>query len=267
MPEAASLNGHTGVRGMRERALLVGGALAIKSGSSGGVEVRLEVPAGALMPIPLVTRILIADDHPIVRSGLKKVLEAQDDMEVVAEAEDGADAVKKALAEDVHVAILDVSMPKTTGIQAAQELSKRKPELRLLMPSMYDSEQFLFESLRAGASGYVLKSEADHDIVEAVRRTMRGQSFLYPSAISTLVRDFVDRGRPDDEQQLDVLTPRELQVLKLIAEAYSSKQIAQELVISVKTVERHRQNILDKLGMSDRVELTRYAIRRGLIQA
>ncbi|HET7171695.1 MAG TPA: response regulator transcription factor [Gaiellales bacterium] len=219
------------------------------------------------MPIPLVTRILVADDHPIVRSGLRKVLDAKPDMQVVAEAEDGAEAVRLALAEDVHVAILDVSMPKMTGIQAAEELHRRKPELKLLMLSMYDSEQFLFESLRAGASGYVLKSGADQDIVEAVRRTMRGQSFLYPSAVSTLVRDFVDRGRPEDEQQLDVLTPRELQVLKLIAEAYTSKQIAQELVISVKTVERHRQNILDKLGMSDRVELTRYAIRRGLIQA
>ena len=219
------------------------------------------------MPIPLVTRILVADDHPIVRSGLRKVLDAKPDMQVVAEAEDGAEAVRLALAEDVHVAILDVSMPKMTGIQAAEELHKRKPELKLLMLSMYDSEQFLFESLRAGASGYVLKSGADQDIVEAIRRTMRGQSFLYPSAISTLVRDFVDRGRPDEEQLLDILTPRELQVLKLIAEAYSSKEIAQELVISVKTVERHRQNILDKLGMSDRVELTRYAIRRGLIQA
>jgi DNA-binding NarL/FixJ family response regulator len=216
------------------------------------------------MPIPLVTRILVADDHPIVRSGLKKVLDAQPDLEVVAEAEDGAEAVKKALAEDVHLAILDVAMPKTTGIQAAAELHKRKPELRLLMLSMYDSEQFLFESLRAGASGYVLKSDADHDIVEAVRRTMRGQSFLYPSAISSLVKDYVERGRPNGE--FEVLTPRELQVLKLIAEAYTSKEIAKELVISVKTVERHRQNILDKLGMSDRVELTRYAIRRGLIQ-
>ncbi len=215
------------------------------------------------MPIPLVTRILVADDHPIVRSGLKKVLDAQPDLEVVAEAEDGAEAVKKALAEDVHLAILDVSMPKTTGIQAAEELRRRKPELKLLMLSMYDSEQFLFESLKAGASGYVLKSDADHDIVDAVRRTMRGQSFLYPSAVSTLVKDFVDRGRDD---QHDILTPRELQVLKLIAEAYTSKEIAKELVISVKTVERHRQNILDKLGMSDRVELTRYAIRRGLIQ-
>jgi len=216
------------------------------------------------MPIPLVTRILVADDHPIVRSGLKRVLDAEPDLEVVAEAEDGAQAVELALAEDVHLAILDVSMPRMTGIQAAAELQKRKPEVRVLMLSMYDSEQFLYESLRAGASGYVLKSDADQDIVEACRRTMRGQSFLYPSAVATLVRDFVERGRP--EEQFDILTPRELQVLKLIAEAHSSKEIAAELVISVKTVERHRQNILDKLGMSDRVELTRYAIRRGLIQ-
>jgi len=217
------------------------------------------------MPIPLVTRILVADDHPIVRSGLRTVLDAQPDLEVVAEASDGAEAVRAALASDVHLAVLDVAMPKLTGIQAAAELQKRKPELRVLMLSMYDSEQFLFEALRAGASGYVLKSDADQDLVDAVRRTMRGQSFLYPSAITTLVRDYVERGRADDGQ-FDVLTPRELQVLKLIAEAYTSKEIAAELVISVKTVERHRQNILDKLGMSDRVELTRYAIRRGLIQ-
>jgi DNA-binding NarL/FixJ family response regulator len=217
------------------------------------------------MPIPLVTRILVADDHPIVRSGLRKVLDAEPDLEVVAEAEDGAEAVKKALAEDVHLAILDVAMPRMTGIQAAQELSKRKPELRVLMLSMYDSEQFLYEALRAGASGYVLKSDADQDLVEACRRTMRGQSFLYPSAITTLVRDYVERGHPD-AREFDILTPRELQVLKLIAEAHTSKEIAKELVISVKTVERHRQNILEKLGMSDRVELTRYAIRRGLIQ-
>ena len=211
---------------------------------------------------PLKTRLLIADDHPIVLRGLRTVLNAQPDLEVVAEAEDGAEAVKLGLSEDLHLAILDVSMPKTTGIQAAAELHARRPELKLLMLSMYDSEQFLFESLRAGASGYVLKSDADQDIVEAVRRTMRGQSFLYPSAVSSLVKDVVERGNED----FDVLTPRELQVLKLIAEAYTSKEIAKELVISIKTVERHRQNILDKLGMSDRVELTRYAIRRGLIQ-
>ena len=218
------------------------------------------------MTIPLVTQILIADDHSIVRSGLKKVLDAKPDMEVVAEAEDGAEAVDKALKEDVHLAILDVAMPRKTGIQAAAELHKRKPELRLLMLSMYDSEQFLFEALKAGASGYVLKSGADTDIVDAVRAAMRGDSYLYPSAVTAMVRDYVERGGRGEEQ-FDVLTPRELEVLKLIAEAYTSKEIAKELWISIKTVERHRQNILDKLGMRDRVELTRYAIRRGLIQA
>ena len=216
------------------------------------------------MPIPLVTRILIADDHAIVRSGLRRVLDAQSDLRVVAEASDGAEAVEKALAEDVDLAILDVSMPRMTGIQAATELSKRKPEIRLLMLSMYDSEQYLFEALRAGASGYVLKSGADEDIVAACRAAMRGESFLYPSAVNTLVRDYIDRG---EQEQPDILTPRELEVLKLIAESQTSKQIAEQLVISVKTVERHRQNILDKLGLRDRVELTRYAIRRGLIQA
>jgi DNA-binding NarL/FixJ family response regulator len=153
-------------------------------------------------------------------------------------------------------------MPRLTGIQAAAELHKRKPELKTLMLSMHDSEQFLFEALKAGASGYVLKSGADTDVVDAVRAAMRGDSYLYPSAVTTLVRDYADRGG----EEFDVLTPRELEVLKLIAEANTSKQIAQALWISIKTVERHRQNILDKLGMRDRVELTRYAIRRGLIQ-
>jgi DNA-binding NarL/FixJ family response regulator len=218
------------------------------------------------MPIPLVTRILIADDFAIVREGLKKVLNAKSDLEVVAEAEDGREAVDKAMTEEVHLAVLDVSMPRMTGIQAAAELQKRKPELKTLMLSMHDSEQFLFEALKAGASGYVLKTGADTDIVDACRAAMRGESYLYPSAVTTLVRDYVERGGRGEEQ-FDVLTPRELEVLKLIAEAHTSKQIAEALFISIKTVERHRQNILDKLGMRDRVELTRYAIRRGLIQA
>src|SRR3954452_15288362 len=169
------------------------------------------------MPIPLVTGILIADDHPIVRSGLRRVLDANADLRVVSEAEDGQEAVERALADDVDLAILDVSMPRMTGIQAAAELHRRRPGLKLLMLSMHDSEQFLFEALKAGASGYVLKSGADTDIVDAVRAAMRGESFLYPSAITTLVRDFVDRGGRGDEQ-FDVLTPRELEVLKLIAE-------------------------------------------------
>lgn len=216
------------------------------------------------MPVPLVTRILVADDHALVRQGLKHVINAEPDLEVVAEAADGAEAVSRALAGDIHLAILDISMPRMTGLQAARELSHRRPGLRLLMLSMYDNEQFLFEALKAGASGYVLKSGADDDIVGACRAAMRGQSFLYPSAVGTLVRDFLARAGKDGGY--DPLTPRELEVLKLIAEGKSSRQIAGLLVISVKTVERHRADILRRLGLRDRVDLTRYAIRRGLIQ-
>jgi DNA-binding NarL/FixJ family response regulator len=216
------------------------------------------------MPIPLVTKILVADDHPIVRSGLRRVLDTQPDLEVVAEAADGAEAVQEALESDVHLAILDVSMPRMTGIQAAAELRRRRPDLRVLILSMYDSEQFLFEALKAGASGYVLKSGADTDIVRACRATMQGESFLYPSAVTALVRDYVGRGQAPES--FEVLTPREVEVVKLIAEGRTSREIAAELVISLKTVERHRQNVLGKLGMRDRVDLTRYAIRRGLIQ-
>jgi DNA-binding NarL/FixJ family response regulator len=216
------------------------------------------------MPIPIVTRILVADDHEIVRRGLKLVMDREHDLDVVAEAADGAEAVERALAEDVHLAILDVKMPRMTGLQAAHELARRKPELRTLILSMYENEQFLFEALKAGASGYVLKSGADRDIVNACRAAMRGETFLYPSAVSVLVRDFVQRD--DQEGAFDPLTPREQEILKLIAEAHPSKTIAQMLTISIKTVERHRANILEKLGMRDRVELTRYAIRRGLVE-
>jgi DNA-binding NarL/FixJ family response regulator len=212
------------------------------------------------------TRILLADDHPIVRRGLRFVLDAEPDLEVVAEAGDGAEAVARALQDEVDLAVLDVSMPRMTGIQAAAELNRRKPELRLLMLSMHDNEQYFFEALKAGASGYVLKSAADRDLVEACRATMRGEPFLYPAAVTALIRDHAEK-LTDSEESREVLTPRELEVLKLIAEAHTSKDIAELLVISVKTVERHRANILEKLGMRDRVELTRYAIRRGLVEA
>jgi len=211
--------------------------------------------------IPLKTRILLADDHALVRHGLRMVLNAEPDLEVVAEAGDGAEAVELGLREDLHLAVLDVMMPRKTGLQAAAELSRRRPDLRLLMLSMHDSEQYLFEALKAGAGGYVLKTAADRDLVEAVRAAMRGEPFLYPAAVTALIRDYLVRG----ETPADPLSPRELEVVKLIAEALTSDQIAQQLSISRRTVDRHRENILAKLGMRDRVELTRYAIRRGLI--
>ena len=201
-----------------------------------------------------------------MRRGLKLVLDAHPDLDVVAEAGDGGEAVERGLDESVDLAILDVSMPRMTGLQAALELSKRRPELKILILSMHDNEQYFFEALRAGASGYVLKSVADRDLVEACRAAMRGEPFLYPAAVQALIRDHLKRAAAGDDAATDVLTPRELEVLKLIAEAHTSKEIADLLVISVKTVERHRANILEKLGMRDRVELTRYAIRRGLIE-
>jgi DNA-binding NarL/FixJ family response regulator len=136
----------------------------------------------------------------------------------------------------------------------------------VLILSMHDNEQYLFEALRAGASGYVLKSVADRDLVEACRATMRGEPFLYPGAVRALMRDFVDRARRGEDPREDPLTPRETEIVKLIAEARTTKEIAAELVLSEKTVERHRTNILAKLGMRDRVELVRYAIRRGLVE-
>lgn len=215
--------------------------------------------------IPLKAKIMLADDHAVVRRGLRLVLDAEPDLEVVAEAGDGAEAVQRALAEDVDLAVLDVSMPRRTGLQAAQELSKRRPELRILILSMHDNEQYLFQALSAGASGYVLKSAADRDLVEACRSAMRGEPFVYPKGVAALIREYLGAVR-EGSQNEDPLTPRELEVVKLIAESYTTREIAEELVISEKTVERHRSNILEKLGFRDRVELTRYAIRRGLVE-
>jgi DNA-binding NarL/FixJ family response regulator len=218
------------------------------------------------MTIPLKTRILVADDHPIVLNGLRMVLDAQADLEVVAEATDGEQAVRAALAEDIHLAILDISMPRKTGLQAAREISHRRPDVRVLMLSMHDNEQYLFEAIRVGASGYVLKSAVDRDLVEACRAAMRGEPFLYPGGVRALMREYLERARAGEAVNGEMLTPREEEIVKLIAEAHTNDEIAELLVISKKTVERHRANILEKLGMRDRVELTRYAIRRGLVQ-
>lgn len=219
------------------------------------------------MSVPLKTRILLADDHAMVRRGLRHVLDAEPDLEVVAEAEDGRSALSIARSEEIDLAILDISMPRLTGMQATRELLKRRPDARVLILSMYDNEEYFFEAIRAGASGYVLKSAADRDLVEACRAIVRGAPFVYPDAVKTLIRDYLERVRVGEDPPADPLTPRESEVVKLIAEGYSNKRIAEELVISEKTVGRHRANVLEKLGMHDRVELTRYAIRRGLVEA
>jgi DNA-binding NarL/FixJ family response regulator len=214
----------------------------------------------------MTTKILLADDHALVRRGLRLILDGQPDLEVVAEAGDGAEALKLALESEIDLAIIDISMPRMTGLQATAELHARRPEVRVLILSMHESEQYLYEALRAGASGYVIKKVADRDLVEACRATMRGEPFLYPGAVNALISDYLRRARNGEEPR-DRLTARENEVVKLVAESYTNRQIAAALVISEKTVERHRTNIMEKLGMRDRTELTRYAIRNGLIEA
>jgi DNA-binding NarL/FixJ family response regulator len=220
------------------------------------------------MPVPLTTRILLADDHALVREGLKLILESVSDLEVVAEAGDGVEALHLGVNEEFDLAVLDVSMPGMTGLQVARELAKQRPELRVLMLSVHDNEQYFFEALKAGASGYVLKSEANRDLIEACRAAMRGESFVYPAAASALIRDYLERAAAGEEDVVpeDPLTPRELEVVKLIAEGQTSEEIAEALIISRKTVDRHRANVLEKLGMRNRVELTHYAIKRGLVE-
>ncbi|NKY36903.1 response regulator transcription factor [Nocardia speluncae] len=211
-------------------------------------------------------RILLADDHALVRSGLRMILDAEPDLTVVTEAANGHEAVQQAGAVPIDLAILDIAMPRLTGIQAAREINRNTPGVRILMLSMYDNEQYFFESLRVGASGYVLKSVADRDLLEACRATLRGEPYLYPGAVNSLIREWLQRAERDEPVPQTLLTPREEEIVKLVAEGYSSREIAGDLVISVKTVDRHRANILQKLGLRDRLALTRYAIRAGLIE-
>jgi DNA-binding NarL/FixJ family response regulator len=209
-----------------------------------------------------VIRVLIADDHGIVRSGLRMLMERHSDVEVVAEAGDGVEALERALAERPDVAVLDVSMPRMTGLQAAREIHAHDDGIGLLMLSMHDDDRYFLEALEAGASGYVLKRAADEDLVDALRAVAEGRPFMTSDSQRELLQDW-EEGTADTD---DSLTPREQEVLKLIAEAHTNRQIADTLMLSEKTVESHRANLLSKLGMRDRVELVRYAIRRGLIE-
>jgi len=209
-------------------------------------------------------KLLIADDHGIVRGGLRLLLDRQPDMEVIAEACDGVEAVQLALRELPDICVLDVSMPRMSGLQATVEIRTHAPQIAVLVLSMYDDERYLFEALQAGAAGYILKQEADTVLVEAVRAVARGEPFMTNAAEQSLLREWM---ADDSTGPVEPLTLRERQVLKLIAEAFTNKAIGETLHVSEKTVESHRANLMRKLEMRDRVELVRYAIRRGLIEA
>lgn len=218
-----------------------------------------------MIRLPNPARILVADDHAVVREGLRTLIDREPDLRVVADAVDGLEAVEKAVTADLDLAILDVAMPGLTGLQAAREISHRR-DLPILLLSMYDREQYFFEAVAAGAAGYVLKRQVDRDIIDACRAAVRGEPFLYPRALRTLMCRYLERLGRGEAPGRGPLTPRETEVVKLIAEGHSTHDIARLLTISPKTVDHHRANVLGKLDLSDRVAVTRYAIRTGLIE-
>jgi two-component system response regulator NreC len=210
-------------------------------------------------------KLIIADDHAMVRTGLRMLLEAQDDMQIVGEAENGTDAVRQVMNDQPDVVLMDVQMPDLNGIEATREIKKILPETAVLALTIYEDDQYFFEMLKAGASGYIPKRAAPDELVTAIRTVHRGDVFLFPSLAGRLVQDFVNRSERDVEPLTDDLTSREQEVLTLIAESMTNAAIGEELGISVKTVDRHRENIMRKLNMHSRVDLVKYAIRKGLI--
>jgi DNA-binding NarL/FixJ family response regulator/HAMP domain-containing protein len=247
--------------GLRSALVSLGSELAERSGLRVSPRLAGELPALSKEDELVVYR--------VAQEGLVNVMRhaRATRAELSLQAENGAVVLRvRDDGQGIDLAILDVAMPRRTGLQAARELARRRPELKLLMLSMHEVEQYFFEALKAGASGYVLKTAAGRDLVEACRAAMRGEPFLYPPAVRGIMRDYLERAADGDGLREEPLTARELEVLKLVAEAHTSEQIAELLTISPRTVERHRENLMGKLGMRDRVQLTRYAIRRGLVE-
>ncbi len=214
------------------------------------------------------TKVVIADDHAIVREGVRMILAKEKDIEVVGEAEDGQEALQLVETHKPTVVVMDISMPGMGGIEATQALKERHPEVAVLALTMHEDESYVFQLLRAGASGYVLKRAAAQDLVQAVRAAAKGEAFLYPSVARKVVEDYLKRVEAGEERErYDGLTEREKEILTHIAQGLSNQQIAEKLFISIKTVQTHRAHILEKLGLHDRTELVRYAIRKGLIDA
>ncbi|MDO8616301.1 MAG: response regulator transcription factor [Dehalococcoidia bacterium] len=209
-------------------------------------------------------RILLADDHAILRSGLKALLNMEPDLKVVGEASNGREAVDMGRTLKPDVIVMDISMPEMDGLKAAQEMHNTGLASKIVMLTVHADEDYLFQTLRFGASGYVLKSSADTELIDAIRTAHRGEVFLYPSAVKKLLGEYL-KGGSEGREERDVLTSREREVLKLTAEGFTNNEIAEQLVISPKTVDTYRQRIMEKLNLHHRSELVRYALRKGLL--
>ncbi len=212
-------------------------------------------------------RILLADDHTILRAGLRMMLNAQPDFDVVGEAQDGRQAIQEAQKLQPDVILMDITMPDMNGIEATRQIKKLLPETKVLVLTMHEHDEYVFQALRAGASGYMLKEAADTDLISALRVIQNGQFYLSPTAQSVMVGDYLQRVRTGEEKDsYSSLTEREREILKLVAEGYTNNQIAERLIISPKTVDTHRTHVMDKLNLHSRAELVKYAMRRGLLE-
>lgn len=212
-------------------------------------------------------RVLLADDHTILRAGLRMMLNAQPDIEVVGEASDGRQAVAEAQALHPDVVLMDITMPDMNGIEATRQVKRTLDSTRVLILTMHENEEYLFQVLRAGASGYILKEAADTELISAIRVVYSGRFYMSPSAQTMMVGDYLLRVRSGEERDsYSALTEREREILKLVAEGLTNNQIAERLYISPKTVDTHRTHIMDKLNLHSRAELVKYAMRRGLLE-
>ena len=215
----------------------------------------------------MTIRLLLVDDHAVVRSGLRMLLENERDVEIVGEAASASEAMESAMRLKPTVILMDIGLPDLSGIDATREIKKRSPEVSIVALTIHEDEEYFFKMLEAGASGYVPKRAAPEELLTAIRAAASGQVYLYPSLAKLLVRDYLDGGRAAEEQSASDLTNREQEVLTYLAEGASNEEIAASLVISPKTVARHRENIMRKLSLHSRAELVRYAIRKGIIKA
>lgn len=215
----------------------------------------------------MTIRLLLVDDHAVVRSGLKMLLENERDVEIIGEASSAAEAIEGAVRLKPNVILMDIGLPDLSGIDATREIKKRVPDVAVVALTIHEDEEYFFKMLESGASGYVPKRAAPEELLTAIRAAANGQVYLYPSLAKLLVRDFLDGGRATGQQTTSDLTDREQEVLMYLAEGASNEEIAASLVISPKTVARHRENIMRKLNLHSRAELVRYAIRKGIIKA
>jgi len=210
------------------------------------------------------TRVLVADDHAIVRQGLRAILDTEADIEVVGEAADGREAVRKTLALHPDVVVMDVSMPRMNGLEATARIAKANAAVKIVALTMHSSEEYVYSLLKAGARGYLLKESVSSDLIEAIRAVQAGGTYLHPSISTKIVDGYLRKQHSRAGGMMDVLTAREREILQLIAEGHTNKEIAGLLVLSVKTIENHRTRIMDKLEIHNVAGLTRYAISRGI---